>query len=49
VPGLRGEEVARLAGVSSDYYIRLEPGRDLAAALQTTGLTPSAESDRAGV
>jgi hypothetical protein len=47
VPGLRGEEVARLAGVSSDYYIRLEPGRDLAAALQTTGLTPSADAVQA--
>src|SRR6185369_8425615 len=28
VPGLRREEVAFLAGVSSDYYIRLEQGRD---------------------
>jgi transcriptional regulator with XRE-family HTH domain len=28
VPGLRREEVAMLAGVSSDYYIRLEQGRD---------------------
>jgi transcriptional regulator with XRE-family HTH domain len=28
VPGLRGEEVAMLAGVSIDYYIRLEQGRD---------------------
>ncbi|MCI3246378.1 helix-turn-helix transcriptional regulator [Streptomyces spinosisporus] len=27
VPGLRREEVARLAGVSVDYYIRLERGR----------------------
>src|SRR6476619_4121274 len=27
-PGLRREEVAMLAGVSSDYYIRLEQGRD---------------------
>ncbi|MEU3982856.1 helix-turn-helix transcriptional regulator [Streptomyces sp. NPDC026672] len=27
VPGLRREEVARLAGVSSDYYTRLEQGR----------------------
>ncbi len=24
VPGLRREEVARLAGVGTDYYIRLE-------------------------
>jgi transcriptional regulator with XRE-family HTH domain len=29
VPGLRREEVAQLAGVSIDYYIRLERGRDL--------------------
>jgi transcriptional regulator with XRE-family HTH domain len=27
-PGLRREEVAMLAGVSADYYIRLEQGRD---------------------
>jgi transcriptional regulator with XRE-family HTH domain len=27
-PGLRREEVAFLAGVSSDYYVRLEQGRD---------------------
>lgn len=29
VPGLRREEVARLAGVSVDYYVRLERGRRL--------------------
>jgi transcriptional regulator with XRE-family HTH domain len=29
VPGLRREEVARLAGVSVDYYTRLERGRDV--------------------
>jgi transcriptional regulator with XRE-family HTH domain len=28
VTGLRREEVAMLAGVSSDYYVRLEQGRD---------------------
>ncbi|SDY64368.1 helix-turn-helix domain-containing protein [Herbiconiux ginsengi] len=28
VPGLRREEVAMLAGVSADYYMRLERGRD---------------------
>ncbi|WP_406085471.1 helix-turn-helix transcriptional regulator [Micromonospora zamorensis] len=28
VPGLRREEVAILAGVSADYYLRLERGRD---------------------
>lgn len=31
VPGLRREEVARLAGVSVDYYIRLERGRNVNA------------------
>ncbi|WP_275562595.1 helix-turn-helix transcriptional regulator [Streptomyces sp. 5-6(2022)] len=29
VPGLRREEVARLAGVSTDYYARLEQGRPI--------------------
>ncbi|MEU3986403.1 helix-turn-helix transcriptional regulator [Streptomyces sp. NPDC026672] len=29
VPGLRREEVARLAGVSTDYYARLEQGRNI--------------------
>ena len=28
VPGLRREEFARLAGLSADYYTRLEQGRD---------------------
>ncbi|MEU3415066.1 helix-turn-helix transcriptional regulator [Streptomyces sp. NPDC006658] len=28
VPGLRREEVALLAGISTDYYLRLEQGRD---------------------
>jgi transcriptional regulator with XRE-family HTH domain len=28
VPGLRREEVAMLAGISADYYFRLERGRD---------------------
>jgi len=27
-PGLRREEVATLASVSADYYLRLEQGRD---------------------
>src|SRR5690348_12883652 len=27
-PGLRREEVATLAGISADYYLRLEQGRD---------------------
>ncbi|MGW6961677.1 helix-turn-helix transcriptional regulator [Streptomyces chartreusis] len=30
VPGLRRDEVAALAGVSSSYYMRLEQGRELA-------------------
>jgi transcriptional regulator with XRE-family HTH domain len=29
VPGLRREELAALAGISVDYYVRLEQGRDL--------------------
>jgi transcriptional regulator with XRE-family HTH domain len=47
VDGLRREEVARLAGISSEYYLRLEQGRDhqpsdqvvraLARALQLDG------------
>lgn len=28
VPGLRREEIALLAGISADYYLRLEQGRD---------------------
>jgi transcriptional regulator with XRE-family HTH domain len=28
VPGLRREEVALLAGISGEYYLRLERGRD---------------------
>lgn len=46
VPGLRREEVAELAGLSTDYYVRLEQGREkhpseqvvaaLAAALKLT-------------
>jgi transcriptional regulator with XRE-family HTH domain len=28
VPGLRRDEVARLAGISQEYYLRLEQGRD---------------------
>src|ERR1700754_826986 len=31
VPGLRREELARLAGVSVDYYPRLEQGRSRSA------------------
>lgn len=34
VPGLRREEVAMLAGISADYYLRLERGRDRDPSLQ---------------
>lgn len=34
VPGLRREEVARLAGVSLDYYVRLEQGRETTPSAQ---------------
>ncbi|WP_189316428.1 helix-turn-helix transcriptional regulator [Streptomyces brasiliensis] len=37
VPGLRREEVAFLAGVSSDYYVRLEQGRDRHPSEQVLG------------
>ncbi|MGA6159947.1 helix-turn-helix domain-containing protein [Stenotrophomonas sp. NPDC087984] len=30
VPGLRRDEVALMAGMSKDYYIRLEQGRERA-------------------
>ncbi|GLY30222.1 helix-turn-helix transcriptional regulator [Kineosporia sp. NBRC 101731] len=33
-PGLRREEVATLAGISADYYLRLEQGRDLNPSVQ---------------
>ncbi|MCZ2814451.1 MULTISPECIES: helix-turn-helix domain-containing protein [unclassified Modestobacter] len=33
-PGLRREEVALLAGISADYYLRLERGRDRHPSLQ---------------
>ncbi|MFE1646104.1 helix-turn-helix transcriptional regulator [Microbacterium sp. P01] len=34
VPGLRREEVALLSGISADYYLRLERGRDSRPSLQ---------------
>jgi transcriptional regulator with XRE-family HTH domain len=37
VPGLRREEVAMLAGVSTDYYVRLEQGRDQHPSEQVLG------------
>ncbi|GAA4576845.1 helix-turn-helix domain-containing protein [Planotetraspora kaengkrachanensis] len=49
IPGLRREEVATLAGVSTDYYIRLEQGRErhpsdqvLQALARVFGLTTDA-------
>lgn len=48
-PGLRREEVATLAGISADYYLRLEQGRDrhpsaqvLLALSRVFGLDPAA-------
>src|SRR5580692_6249312 len=48
-PGLRREEVATLAGVSADYYLRLEQGRDrnpspsvLESLARVFGLDPTA-------
>lgn len=37
VPGLRREELALLAGVSADYYTRLEQGRDQHPSVQVVG------------
>ncbi|MEU8233365.1 helix-turn-helix transcriptional regulator [Actinoplanes sp. NPDC048967] len=34
VPGLRREEVAMLAGISADYYLRLERGRNRHPSMQ---------------
>lgn len=34
-PGLRREEVAELAGISVDWYVRLEQGRSVTPSLQT--------------
>ncbi|MEU3983993.1 helix-turn-helix transcriptional regulator [Streptomyces sp. NPDC026672] len=42
VPGLRREEVAHLAGVSADYYGRLEQGRDLNVSEAVLGAVASA-------
>ncbi|SFE63834.1 Helix-turn-helix domain-containing protein [Actinacidiphila alni] len=51
-PGLRREEVARLAGMSADYYARLEqgraprPSRHMLAALARALRLPAADRDR---
>jgi transcriptional regulator with XRE-family HTH domain len=55
-PGLRREEVATLAGISADYYLRLEQGRDrnpspsvLTALARVLGLDATATSYLLGV
>ncbi|GLY17451.1 transcriptional regulator [Kineosporia sp. NBRC 101677] len=42
VPGLRREEVATLAGVSVDYYVRLEQGRERHPSAQVVAALASA-------
>ncbi|MGB3484842.1 MAG: helix-turn-helix transcriptional regulator [Mycobacterium sp.] len=42
VPGLRREELARLAGVSVDYYTRLEQGRSRSASVDVLDALASA-------
>lgn len=49
VPGLRREEVALLAGVSTDYYTRLEQGRDITPSKQVIeALIGALDLDAAG-
>lgn len=49
VPGLRREEVALLAGVSSDYYTRLEQGRRITPSSSVIdGVARALELDDAG-
>jgi len=49
VPGLRREEVALLAGVSTDYYTRLEQGRNVAPSTQVIdALIRALDLDMAG-
>ncbi|TAJ47624.1 MAG: XRE family transcriptional regulator [Herbiconiux sp.] len=49
VPGLRREEVALLAGVSTDYYTRLEQGRNMAPSGQVIdALIRALDLDTAG-
>lgn len=56
VPGLRREEVAQLAGISAEYYLRLEQGRDqhpspqvLDAIARVLGLPPEATAYLHGI
>lgn len=49
VPGLRREEVALLAGVSTDYYTRLEQGRHIVPSAQVVdALARALDLDAAG-
>ena len=51
VPGLRREELAMLAGLSADYYTRLEQGRDYRPSqtvLDGAGGSPPARRGRHG-
>lgn len=49
VPGLRREEVARLAQVSTDYYTRLEQGRRITPSLAVVeAIARALELDQAG-
>ncbi|MBM6404017.1 helix-turn-helix domain-containing protein [Phycicoccus sp. CSK15P-2] len=49
VPGLRREEVAMLAGMSVDYYVRLEQGRERSPSAQLlTSLCRALRLDRDG-
>ncbi|RDI65560.1 helix-turn-helix transcriptional regulator [Nocardia pseudobrasiliensis] len=41
VPGLRREEVALLAGISVDYYVRLEQGREVGPSSQVVDVLAS--------
>src|SRR4029077_7805228 len=47
VPGLRREELAMLAGMSSDYYTRLEQGRSLPSLHVTQALAQALKLDAA--
>jgi len=49
VPGLRREELALLAGISSDYYLRLEQGRNRRPSAQVlTSLARVLQLDQSG-
>ena len=42
VPGLRREEVALLAGMSVEYYVRFERGNAIGVSERSSSTTPSA-------